>query len=448
MSTDYQANVSLWLNCNLKCPYCFARPIPVPDRWSDETRQRLDMLGDFLDRTGRWSLDFSGGEPTIYPGFAGFCVRLAQAGHEVNFYTNGVVPLDEAFPDESIRSVRRVVFSYHMTHDQRPAHLQTLLDNIDYLLARNIRIQVNYVLYPKHRSNAEQLRERFDRPGIRLQFHPFQGEVDGRQYPFAYTDEEKAAFNAVGDIRARFLMENGYFLPTFKDCRAGFETFYIALRTGGVYTCEQLQQRELANFEHASAPRDFRANLADRPQPCPAKRCTCRMTVAQEEFLATHDRWDMANYAAWEAISRPTPEALAYWFDKEQAFATELAGMLRGDTVFVWAGGVHSLMLLKLLRANGFPMERIKGIIDSERFKQGRVLHGLKIISPERFDAEWGDRCSDIIISSRAFEPEIHFQARSRYGDRYNLIRLYDGRMRNAYEALEASPSDAAESFA
>lgn len=448
MNTDYQANVSLWLNCNLQCPYCFARPIPVPDSWSDETAQRLEMMARFLDHTGRWSLDFSGGEPTIYPGFADFCVRLAKAGQEVNFYTNGIIPLEQAFPGDSIESVNRVVFSYHMTHDQRPNHLQILLDNIDYLRERDIKVQVNYVLYPKHKSHADELRARFDKPGVRLQFHPFQGEVDGKQYPFAYTEEEKAEFNAVGDIRARFLMENGYFLPTFKKCHAGNETFYIALRTGGVYVCEQIQQRELANFEHASAPQDFKANVASDPQPCPAKRCTCRMTVDQEQFLATHDRWDMANYPAWEAISRATHEALAYWHGKERAFADELAGMLRGDTAFVWASGVHSLMMLKLLRENGFPMDRIKGVIDAEKFKQGRILHGMKIISPDRFATEWGDKCTDIIISSRAFEPEIAAEIQRRFGARYNLIRLYDGRMHNSYEALEATSSDQAESFA
>jgi hypothetical protein len=405
------------------------------------------MLGSFLDSTGRWSLDFSGGEPTIYPGFADFCVRLARAGHEVNFFSNGIVPFQDVFPGDTIHSVNRVTFSYHLAHDQHEKHMQTLEHNIDYLLRHNVGVAINYVLFPKHKSTPKELRERFDKPGIRLQFHAFQGEVDGKQYPFAYSEEAKARFNEVGDIRARFLMENGYFLPTFKKCRAGNEIFYIALRTGGIYTCEQIQQRELANFEQSTAAADFHANRSPEPLPCPAKRCTCRNTIDQERFLHSHDRWDMANYPAWEKISKPTDEALAYWSGKERAFAEELAGMLKGDHVFIWAGGVHSLMLIRLLRETGFPMGKVKGIIDSEKFKQGRKLHGMKIVSPDHFAEEWGDRCTDIIISSRAFEPEIHAQANRLFGDRYNLIRLYDGRMKNSYEALEPSTEEA-DSFA
>ncbi|WP_432463020.1 radical SAM protein [Agarivorans sp. QJM3NY_33] len=71
-NVDFEANATLWLNCNLRCPYCFANPISPPKKWSTEVDKQLSKLSDFLNKTGKWSLNFSGGEPTIYPHFASF----------------------------------------------------------------------------------------------------------------------------------------------------------------------------------------------------------------------------------------------------------------------------------------------------------------------------------------------------------------------------------------
>jgi pyruvate-formate lyase-activating enzyme len=437
MKPSYQANVSLWLNCNLKCPYCFGNPSPPPEIWPEQTAERLGQLEHFLQRTGRWSLDMSGGELTIYPGFADFCNRLAAAGHQVMFFTNGTLPLAESFPPERIRAVSRVTLSYQVAHERVARYDRTFEDNIDYLLGHGVDVAVNYVLYPKRKDSPAAIRKRFDRPGVQLQFRAFQGEYDKRQYPFAYSAGEKAAFAKVGDLRALFLMEHGYYLPTFKPCRAGYQTFYLSFRTGGIYACEQLQQRQLANFAEPDAAEAFRSRLAPTPPPCPAKRCTCRLTLSQENFLATHDVWDMANYAEWGRLSLPTAEAVAHWNRVEKAFADELSGRLRGDNLFLWGGGVHTLMLLRLLREQRFPMASIQGIIDSNDLKHGQEILGIPIVSREHFEGHGAARCSDILVSSRAFEEEICRDILMCYDGRFNLIRLYDGSMTNRYEALE-----------
>ena len=437
MTTNYQANVSLWLNCNLKCPYCFGNPSAPPRTWPEETAHRLRRLEEFLNRTGIWSLDISGGEPAIYPGFGDFCARLTAAGHQVMFFTNGTIPLVDVLPGASIKEISRVTLSYQIANERNQRLDRVFTENIALLQEHGVEVAVNYVLYPKRKDDPARIKERFDRPGINLQFRAFQGEFEKRQYPFAYSAVEKEAFARIGDLRALFLMENGYYTPTFKKCRAGSETFYISFRTGGVYSCEQLQQREIANFAEANASEVFHSRVSPVPLTCPAKRCTCRLAIDQEKFLETHDVWDLAHYPEWEQLSLPTPEAQDHWARVERSFADELAGRLAGDGVYLWGGGVHTLMLLRLLADNAFPMRSIKGIIDSNSLKHGQAILGFPIISREHFETVCAAECSDILISSRAFEEEIFREIQSRFGERFSVLRLYDGGMKNRYEALD-----------
>ncbi len=435
--TAFQANISLWLNCNLKCPYCFGNPEAPPRSWDPLIAERLDLLVDFLARTGSWTVTMSGGEVTIYPGFADLCRRLHEAGHRVEFFTNGIKPLAEVFPGESIDVVDRVAFSYHVGLE-KAASLDAIFDeNLAFLRRRGIAVDVNYVLYPGRRDPPQRVKERFLGQGVDFRFLTFQGEFEQKQYPFAYTQEEKRDFARFGDLRAAFLMEHGYYLPTFKKCRAGHRTFYISLRTGGVYMCEQLQQRILADFTTPDGAAAFLAAVAPEPVTCPAKRCTCRLTVDQENFLATHDQWDMSLYPRWESLSLPTAKAVSYWSRRERAFAEELAGRLAGNHVYLWGGGVHTLMLLRLLREQDFPLDRLEGIIDSNPLKHGQEILGIPIVSRRHFDDHGAAACSDILISSRAFEEEIAGIIGQSYGDRFNVVLLYDGGLQNSYEALD-----------
>ena len=436
-STDFQANLSLWLNCNLKCPYCFGNPSPPPRQWPEDIAPRLDLLVDFLNHTGSWTITMSGGEVVIYPGFADFCQKLHNGGHRVEFFTNGVRKLADVFPGDSIDSVSRVAFSYHVGAEKIPKFDETFVANIDFLKKRGIAIDVNYVLYPDRRNEPVEVKERYLKHGVDFRFLTFQGEYEKKQYPFAHTAEEKRAFAEIGDLRSTFLMEHGYYLPTFKKCRAGQETFYISLRTGGVYTCEQLQQKPLADFTTPVGAGKFKRGISAKPIVCPAKRCTCRLTVDQEEFLTHNDVWDMGLYPQWEQLSLPKSEAVSHWNRKEKAFADEVASRLKGDQLYLWGGGVHSLMLLRQLQEQSFPLEKLCGIIDSNPLKHKQEIQGFPIISRDHFHTHCAAACTDIIISSRAFEDDITQVISESYGEGFYVIRLYDGSLKTPFEALD-----------
>ena len=436
MKPRFKANVSLWLNCNLKCPYCFANPIAPPDEWSEEVEQKLAQFEAFVNETGYWEFDFSGGEVTIYPGFVDLCERLASSGHTVNFYTNGVIPLQDMFSPSQLTSVNRVVFSNHIAQDKSKRLSKIFDDNVRYLKHNGVDVAVNYVLYPNRPYRPDQIRERYQAMGADVQFRAFQGEYDGEQYPYAYRQEQKNEFRQVGDIKALYMMSHGYYVPTFKACNSGHSDFYLSYRTGGVYVCEQIQHRELANFYQSDAVEQFRSNVLPEPIRCPARKCSCRLTVDQEQFLEQHDIWDMDNYPAWEAVSAPTPEASAHWHQHEDRFARELEQRLQGDQIYIWGAGIHTLMLLKLLQENSFDMSRLKGIVDSNRLKLGHQLAGIRVSQPNVLHLEAAEQCSDIIISSRAFEQEIYQTIKAQHGDKFNVVCLYDGSMQCQNEKL------------
>lgn len=438
MQTDFYANIYIGPYCNLKCPYCFANPLPPPRQWPAEIGERLGQLERFVCSTGRWTLEFSGGEPTIYPGFSSLCSRLAVAGHQVMLYSNGVTCLPELFPGKSIRAISRGTFSYHVAHEKNPQLGKIFAANLDFLHENGVPARVNYVLYPDRLEEPSAVKARFEQKGVEFRFRAFQGKYAGRDYPYAYSAEEKKSFAVYGDIQSRFLVEHGDYMSTFKLCRAGSESFYIAMHTGGVYLCEQLQQREIVNFTQKDAVAEFAAARHKGPVACPSKRCLCRFTMEQEEFLATHDPFDMGNYPAWEELSLPTPAASEYWERLEADFVRELSGRLSAGSICLWGGGVHSVALLRTLRRCDFSMERLQAIIDSNPLQHGRTLAGLPIVSQDWLNGIEAGGCGNIVISSRSFEAEIRQQISELYGNRFNVICLYDGSMKHKFETVSS----------
>lgn len=435
MERNFSASVLLWHFCNLKCPYCFAAPTPPPGGWPAEIPERLAQLETFLNNTGKWTISLSGGEPTIYPGFGDFCVRLANAGHRVEVISNGLIPFGDVFTPQTIKAVSQIILSYHPAHEKASSCDEIFDANIAYLQENNVSSSINYVAYPGRKNPPGVVKQRFAEQGARVKFLPFQGELDGRHYPFEYNADERDALWAHGDITARYLTKHAHYVPTFKRCRAGHEKFYIWMHTAEVYTCEQLTQRPLANFTNDNAAAEFAANVSSEPIVCPAKRCVCRHTVAQEQFLAEHDRYEQANYEAWEKISLPTAKAVTHWDRLDRVFAQELQSLVTGEDVFFWGGGGHTVHLLGLLGKHGFPLAKVRGIIDSNPRKNGGTLLGFPVVSRDHFEAQ-DLRCSDIFISSKAFEAEIAQDIEERYGQRFNVVRLYDGTLQEKNKAL------------
>lgn len=80
-----QVSIALTNTCDLACPYCYA---PKLKARLDATRV-VGWLKE-LDGNGCLGVGFGGGEPTLFPGFAGLCSAVtSQTGLAVTFTTHG-----------------------------------------------------------------------------------------------------------------------------------------------------------------------------------------------------------------------------------------------------------------------------------------------------------------------------------------------------------------------
>lgn len=102
--------------------------------------------------------------------------------------------------------------------------------------------------------------------------------------------------------------------------------------------------------------------------------------------------------------------------------------LIKGN-IFLWGAGIHTINLLKVLKKIEFPIERIKGIVDSNPDKDGTFINGIPVFSKETFLKNIYKDCANIIISSKSFEDEIYMQLRHLFGNEINLIRLYNNEL-------------------
>jgi len=93
----------------------------------------------------------------------------------------------------------------------------------------------------------------------------------------------------------------------------------------------------------------------------------------------------------------------------------------------VWGAGTHTL---RLLETSALARARLVAFIDSNVRYQGKTLHGVPIIGPDKFE----DRAATILISSHVAEGEIAETIEKRLQWPNRVVRLY------GQAPLEAAP--------
>jgi uncharacterized radical SAM superfamily Fe-S cluster-containing enzyme len=97
------ANLDLTNRCNLTCPVCFANANAAGTLYEpsfDEVRRMLQALRDTRPVAGR-VVQFSGGEPTVYPRFLDACRMAREMGFtHIQAATNGILMADLDFTME------------------------------------------------------------------------------------------------------------------------------------------------------------------------------------------------------------------------------------------------------------------------------------------------------------------------------------------------------------
>jgi len=154
----------LWLEltpkCNLRCSHCYADAGPaLPEgmsyeNWSDVLRQAFDL--------GCRSVQFTGGEPTLYPDLPRLLGDARRIGFDsVEVYTNGT-SLSRRLRDTLVKEKVDLAFSVYGSHRQvhdtvtgRRGSFEKTLESIRWALDVGLTVRTSIIEMP---SNASDIR--------------------------------------------------------------------------------------------------------------------------------------------------------------------------------------------------------------------------------------------------------------------------------------------------
>ncbi|MBN2407437.1 MAG: radical SAM protein [Elusimicrobia bacterium] len=293
-------NWELTHDCNYRCSYCetwrddVPTPLyPGPDRWKQIWDRMYGLYGSCVVR-------FSGGEPSIYPGFIDIIAAVAR-NHSIDITTN--LSFDER---EFARKVEPGSIAVSASFHPEFNDIHDFLERVLFLHNSGFISTICYVAYPPQLDRLEYFKKTVEDKNIMFKFLPFTGKYGGREYPRDYTSEEReliygAAVKAK-DPKARELntkwyewnagkrdSENG--VKKGRVCLMGY--MYAVIHPDGEVTrcCAGAAGRDsgvLGNIIHDG---DFR--LLGEPRECRAANCPCFKAM-----LAESDSW----HSMWEAL--------------------------------------------------------------------------------------------------------------------------------------------------
>jgi hypothetical protein len=176
-------------SCNYRCPYCF---ITTGRReiFNQNTYPGFEKLKAVWQRIydlyGSCIIKIAGGEPFTYPQFMDIIAYLAQY-HFLDFSTNLYWDVDE-FIRRIPKGSARLEPSYHVgfTPD-----IVEFAEKCLKLKAAGFMGSIHTVGFPPFLPRLLKNKEYFESRGLNLVVLPFRGSHLGKEYPNAYTDEQK-----------------------------------------------------------------------------------------------------------------------------------------------------------------------------------------------------------------------------------------------------------------
>lgn len=192
---DIEADWTMFLTCNFACKYCFFTPeqlgsklVPVADNAAWQAA---------FDNTGlRWLILLTGGEPTVYPGFVDLCQRLTQQ-HFIGINTNLSLPVMMDFASQvDPDRVAMVNAAFHPAERLERSGDGKFITHYNALRSRGFVLMASVVALPEVLADFDAIQARLLQDDIVLVPKVIRGAYQGRLYPMAYTDQERASFLA------------------------------------------------------------------------------------------------------------------------------------------------------------------------------------------------------------------------------------------------------------
>ena len=194
MRYDIEADFILLRTCNYRCDYCFVSPEKLgeklvvhaaPEAWQsafDQTQQT-------------WMIHITGGEPTLYPGFAELAALLAQR-HYLSLNSNLTGRELTAFADTVDPARVALVNAGFHPAERRVRHGEELfLRNATMLRERGFPVMISVVATPEILADYDAVIAALVPTGLMPMPKAMHGEYRGVSYPEAYSDWDREEFH-------------------------------------------------------------------------------------------------------------------------------------------------------------------------------------------------------------------------------------------------------------
>ncbi|MHB9155272.1 MAG: radical SAM protein [Endomicrobiales bacterium] len=175
------------LSCNFKCRYCAGyRAIGERERRNGRPVEETEKAWkDIFEKYGECRVYVTGGEPFLYPAFAG-TMRAVSKYHRLHITTNLSLPLDDFIA--SLDSGRvEINASFHPYH----IDFRTFRDQVMRLKKAGFTCGTCYLAHPSQLREMRNYKKYFLDHGIELAITPFRGQYEGKTFPEGYSKEER-----------------------------------------------------------------------------------------------------------------------------------------------------------------------------------------------------------------------------------------------------------------
>lgn len=259
--------------CNYRCPYCW-----WDGKWDEfekrniypGVKQLISVWKRIYDLYGCCHLDIVGGEPSIYPEFEEFVLKILKY-HTVSIMTNLSGNFDKLINSKSkdIKTKFKMVATFHPIFSD----FSEFLAKAKKIKKSGININIAYLAYPSQIKDIPEYRKIFfNENKFYFSVLTFWGKYNGKQYPDSYTDEENKIIEISIGKRKGEKYQTVPLVTKDKMCNAG-HTYVLVHPDGEVLPCGgagwEGKQTILGNIF------DPNFKLLDGPAKCPSQHCPC-----------------------------------------------------------------------------------------------------------------------------------------------------------------------------
>lgn len=253
-------------DCNYRCPYCWWH-----GQWHHlklenkilSVKEIIQSWRRIYDRYGEVKIDILGGEPFIYPCFTDIIRELSQL-HSINIATNLSCNIEHVTKEWNPSRIK-----INPTFHPLFANLASFKEKARILKEVGFVQSITYLAYPPQVLRLNYYKEIFQKEGIGLAILTFWGRYNGRDYPEAYSEEEKRIINPdLAKRNGEYFQTSPIQSPRGKLCYAGSLSVCIH-PDGKTLRCGSGGDETIGNFW------DERFKLLDAPVPCTSDICHC-----------------------------------------------------------------------------------------------------------------------------------------------------------------------------